>query len=184
MTQSHRRSGRPVVKDNVVLNARRASGKPKSNATSFKKGRKKTGGRAAGTPNKTARGFWELMWAGAEAAGNELGGDGCLSFLKGEALNHPTSYLSQLVRLVPQQLEPGQTSPSEDDKVLTSMEEVREELRRYGVRPEEFGGTYIPLDTESIFMLIMRISSLRITGINVSNNPRRRRRTLSMASRL
>jgi hypothetical protein len=139
MTQSHRRSGRPVVKDNVVLNARRASGKPKSNATSFKKGRKKTGGRAAGTPNKTARGFWELMWAGAEAAGNELGGDGCLSFLKGEALNHPTSYLSQLVRLVPQQLEPGQTSPSEDDKVLTSMEEVREELRRYGVPPDAFG---------------------------------------------
>ena len=36
-SQSHSRSGRPVANDNVVLNARRASGKAKSNAKNSKK---------------------------------------------------------------------------------------------------------------------------------------------------
>jgi hypothetical protein len=37
MTQTHHRSGRPVDKDNVMLNARRASGKSKSNANNSKR---------------------------------------------------------------------------------------------------------------------------------------------------
>ena len=136
MYQSHRRSGRPVVKDNGLLNARRASGKPKSNATSFKKGRKKTGGRKAGTPNKTTTVFREAMLTAAEAAGNEIGGDGRASYLKWIALDYPTSFFPHLARSMPQQLEPEQTSPPEEDMVLHTMEEVREHLRQRGVPPE------------------------------------------------
>ena len=138
MPKSNRRP-RSVVKDNVVLNARRASGKPKSNATSFKKGRKKTGGRKAGTPNKTTWVFREAVLTAAEAAGNEVGGDGLISYLKSVALNHPTSFLPLLARAMPQQLEPEQTSPPEEGKrVLHTMKEVREELRRGGVPPDAF----------------------------------------------
>ena len=82
MTQPHHRSARPVVKDNVVFNARRTSGKPKSNATSFKKGRKKTGGRKAGTPNKTTGFFREAVLTAAENAGNKVGGDGLVELFE------------------------------------------------------------------------------------------------------
>jgi hypothetical protein len=117
----------------VVLNARRASGKPKSNATSFKKGRMKTGGRKAGTPNKATRSFRELMLAAAEAAGNEMGGDGHVSYLKFIALNHPKIFLPQYASSMSQQLEPEQISPPEEETVLHSGEEICEELRRDGV---------------------------------------------------
>ncbi len=59
----------------------------------------KTGGRKAGTPNKATRSFGELMLAAAaaaaEAAGNEMGGDGHVSYLKFIALNHPKIVLPQ-----------------------------------------------------------------------------------------
>jgi hypothetical protein len=114
--------------------------KPKSNANSFKKGRKKTGGRKAGTPNKTTWVLREAVLTAAEAAGNEVGGDGVVGFLKRVALNHPTSYLSLLARSMTQQLEPEQTSPPEEDnRVLHTMEEVREYLRQLGVPPEALG---------------------------------------------
>lgn len=131
MTQSHRRS-RPVVKDNEVFNARRASGKPKSNATSFKKGRTKTGGRKAGTPNKMTRNLIEAVLAGGEAAGNKVGRDGLVSYFKWVALNHPASYLS-LVGRMPQQPEPEQTSPSEGKVILRTVEDFRNAMIRFGV---------------------------------------------------
>lgn len=135
MTQSHRRS-RPIVKDNVVLNARSALRKPKSNATSFKKGRKKTGGRKAGTPNKMTRNLREAWLAGGEAAGNEVGRDGLVSYFKWVALTHPPSYLS-LVGRMPQQSESEQTSPSERKVVLRTIEEVRDQLLKFGVPVDE-----------------------------------------------
>jgi hypothetical protein len=138
MSQSHHRSDRPAVKDNGVLNARRALGKPKSNATSFKKGRKKTGGRKAGTPNRTTGFFREAMLAGAEAAGNELGGDGLVSYFKWLALGEPKSFLPALDHRMPQQLEPEQTSPPEEETVLHTGGEVCEHLRRCGVRPDQY----------------------------------------------
>jgi hypothetical protein len=151
MSQSHRRSGRPVVKDNVVLNARRASGKPKSNATSFKRGRKKTGGRKAGTPNKTTWVLREAALTAAEAAGNEVGGDGLISYLTWVALNHPTNFLPLLVRSMPQQLEPEQTSPpEEEEKVLHTIEEVREELRLRGVPPDAFARALLRESAEGL----------------------------------
>jgi hypothetical protein len=111
-----------------------AMSKLKKNATSFKKGRKKTGGRKAGTPNKTTRVFREAMLTAAEAAGNEIGGDGLDSYLKSIALNHPTNFFSELARSMPQQLEPEEP---DEDVVLHSMEEVREHLTQRGVPPEQ-----------------------------------------------
>ena len=64
--------------------------KTKANATSFKPGRAKTGGRKAGTPNKTTTVLREAVLIAAEAAGNEVGGDGIDSFFKWVALSHPT----------------------------------------------------------------------------------------------
>jgi len=137
MPKSNRRP-RSVVKDNGVLNARRSSGKPKSNATSFKKGRKKTGGRKAGTPNRTTGFLWEEMMT--EAAGNELGGDGRVGYFKWHALENPKSFLHELVRSKPQQLEPEQTSPPEEEEevYIHTIEQVREELRKRGIHPEQF----------------------------------------------
>ena len=75
-------------------------------------------------------------WLRAEAAGNELGGDGLDGFLKRVALDHPTNYLSHLVHLMPPQLEPEQTSPSDEEVVLHTIEQVREYLTQQGVPPE------------------------------------------------
>jgi hypothetical protein len=139
MKQSHRRSGRPVVKDNGVLNARRSSGRPKSNATSFKKGRKKTGGRKAGAPNKTTMVLREVVLAAAEAAGNEWGRDGHVGYLTEVALKCPSSFLPLFARAMPQQLEPEQTSPPEEEEVyIHTIEQVREELLKRGIHPEQF----------------------------------------------
>lgn len=105
--------------------------KSKSNATSFKKGRKKTGGRAAGTPNKTTMLLREAVLAGAEAAGNELGGDGHVSYMKFMALNHPKTFFPVYATSMPQQLEP-------EPKVLHTMEDLCESLREFGIEPETF----------------------------------------------
>jgi hypothetical protein len=134
MTQHQHRSGRSV--GNGVFNARRASGKPKSNASSFKKGRKKTGGRKAGTLNKTTRVFWEAILMAADDAGNKKGGDGLVSYLTWVALNHPTNFLSLLDRRMPQRLEPEQ--PPEEEPHLGTIEEVRDYLREKGVHPDTF----------------------------------------------
>lgn len=112
--------------------------KRKANAASFKKGRKKTGGRKAGTPNKTTRVFRDVVLAAAEAAGNKLGGNGDVGYMTWVALNYPPNFLPLYIKAMPQ-LEPEQTSPSDKDVVLHSMEEVREHLRQRGVDPEKLG---------------------------------------------
>ena len=126
MTQSQRGSGRSVVKGNWVLNARSASGRP---------GRKKTGGRKAGTPNKTTWVLREVVQAAAEAAGNKLGGNGQRGYMTWVALNYPPSFLRLYADSMPQQREPP--SEEEDDEVvLHTIEQVREYLTQQGVPPE------------------------------------------------
>jgi hypothetical protein len=120
-----------------MLNAFGASCKPKSNATSFKKGRKKTGGRKVGTPNKTTRSLRELVLAVAEAAGNEVGGDGHFSYMKMVALEHPKSFLPIFADAKLHQFEPDQTSPP-GDEILHTLEEVCEHMTLEGVPPEQF----------------------------------------------
>ena len=78
------------------------------------------------------------MLTAAENAGNKVGGDGLVSYLKWVALKHPSSFLNLLGRLMPQQLEPEQTSPPEEEKVLHTTEEIYEQLTVFGVPPETF----------------------------------------------
>lgn len=121
MIQS-RRPSHPVVKDNVH-NAHRGSGNPKSNATSFKRGRKKTGGRKPGTPNKTTMFFKEAVLAAAEAAGNETGRDGHVGYLTEVALKCPSSFLALYRCAMPQQPEPEKTPPDAEVPVVHTMQE-------------------------------------------------------------
>ena len=72
--------------------------KPKSNATTFKPGRKKTGGRKGGTPNKKTQVLNEAILIAGEAAGNEKGTDGLVSYLKWAATKQAASYISLLGR--------------------------------------------------------------------------------------
>ena len=108
---------------------------PKSNATSFKKGRKKTGGRKTGTPNKTTTVLREVVLAAAEAAGNKVGGNGDVGYMTWVALNYPPSFLPLYIKAKPQQVEPEK--PDKGVR-LTTIEEVREHLRKRGVPPEQF----------------------------------------------
>jgi len=111
--------------------------KLKKNATSFKKGRNKTGGRKAGTPNKTTLVLREAVLTAAEAAGNEVGDDGLLSYLMRVALDHPSTFMPLLARVMPQQIESQQTSPPTSQEPPTSEElrtpeEICEHLRQQG----------------------------------------------------
>ncbi len=111
--------------------------KLKKNATSFKKGRSKTGGRKAGTPNKTTASLREAVRAAACAAGNELGGDGEVGYLTRVAINDPKSFLSLFARLMPHP-EP-EPPPPPRERILHTLDDVREELRKHGVDPVSFG---------------------------------------------
>ena len=106
--------------------------KLKKNATSFKKGRNKTGGRKAGTPNKTTLVLREAVLTAAEAAGNEVGDDGLLSYLMRVALDHPSTFMPLLARVMPQQIKSQQTSPPTSSELHTP-EEICEYLRQQDV---------------------------------------------------
>ena len=90
------------------------------------------------------------MLTAAEAAGNEVGGDGLIGYLKWVALNYPTSFLPLLTRSMPQQLEPEQTSPPEDEEVFHTMAEIREQLRLRGVPPDQLGRALIGRSDEGL----------------------------------
>lgn len=103
----------------------------KSDATRFRKGRKKTGGRKPGTRNQTTRLLKEASLIAAEAIGNEKGGDGLVGFMKWAGKKYTPNFLSFLARLIPQQLETKQTSHAE--VVYSTVEELRRELIKRGV---------------------------------------------------
>ena len=109
--------------------------KTKANATSFRPGRAKTGGRRAGVSNKKTRFLQEAILIAVETAGNEKGKDGLIGYLKRAAINQTASYLTLLGHIMPQQVETKQTSHTEI--VYHSVAEIRQELIQRGV----------PLDT-------------------------------------
>ena len=104
---------------------------PKSNRTTFRKGRQKTGGRRRGQPNKTTRVLQEALLIATEEVGNQKNGRGLVGYLKWAAVEHAASVLQLLGRLMPQQLETKQTSHTEI--VYRSAAEIRQELIRRGV---------------------------------------------------
>jgi hypothetical protein len=103
----------------------------KRNATSFRPGRKKTGGRKAGAPNMSTRILKEASLLAAEAIGNKKGGKGLVSFFEWAATRHTASFMTVLNRSIPQQLEIKQESHTEI--VYRTVAEIHEELVRRGV---------------------------------------------------
>lgn len=67
-------------------------------------GRKKTGGRQKGTPNKTTALLKDAIIQAAEIAGNRVGQDGLVSYLVQQAVENPVSFNSLLGKVLPMQL--------------------------------------------------------------------------------
>lgn len=105
-----------------------------SNKTTFAKGRSKTGGRRAGTPNKSTRMLKEAVLLAAEAAGNKKGRGGVVSYLTWGAKNQPASFMALLARILPLQIEAKQTSHTE--VIYRSVADIRQELLRRGISAE------------------------------------------------
>ncbi len=77
----------------------------KANATSFKSGRRKTGGRRIGVPNRNTRVLREAVLLAAAAAGSENGENGLFLYLTKVAKKQPAIFLPLLGRLLPLQVE-------------------------------------------------------------------------------
>jgi hypothetical protein len=105
--------------------------KRKSNGTTFKRGRRKTGGRRLGVPNRNTRVLREAVLLAAVAAGSEKGKNGLYLYLKKVAKKQPAIFLPLLGRLLPLQVESQQTSKTE--VTYRSAAEIHQELARRGV---------------------------------------------------
>jgi hypothetical protein len=104
---------------------------PKANATTFKRGRKKTGGRKRGTPNRNTRILGEAIVAAAEAAGSERGKDGLFQYFKKLAKEQPAIFVPLLGKLITPQFESRQTSTIE--VIYRTPAEIRQELDQHGL---------------------------------------------------
>ena len=109
--------------------------RPKPNATSFRRGRQKTGGRRRGTPNRNTQLLREVVLLAAAAAGSEKGKNGLFLYLKGVAKKKPAIFVPLLGKILPLQVESQQISKTE--VTYRGAAEIREELIRRGV-PVEF----------------------------------------------
>ena len=103
----------------------------KANGTSFKRGRRKTGGRRRGMPNKNTQVLREAALLAAAAAGSETGKNGLYLYLKKVAKKYPSVFLPFLGRLQPLQVESQQTSKTE--VTYRSVSKLQQELMRRGV---------------------------------------------------
>ena len=101
------------------------------NSNSFRKGRRKTGGRKRGTPNKSTKLLREVVLLAAAAAGSERADDGLYRYLKNVAKKSPAIFIPLLSRCLPLQVESQQTQTVEVN--YRTANELREELIRRGV---------------------------------------------------
>ena len=73
----------------------------KNNDTSFKPGRKKTGGRKAGVRNKKTMGLLQAVFEAAEAVGSDgVGHEGLVGYLQVVALNNPPAFCRLIGRVL------------------------------------------------------------------------------------
>jgi hypothetical protein len=95
-----------------------------ANTTSFKKGRAKTGGRKAGTPNKRTKELNEAVVEAMERTGYDGNGlEGMVGYLRHLAENHPGSFASLVSRLLPLKM------AAAVDVKLQSHEQILRQLR-------------------------------------------------------
>src|SRR6187455_1109551 len=106
--------------------------KPHKNPTSFAKGRRKTGGRKAGTLNKTTRSFKEAFIIAAENIGADgRGREGLAGFLEAVGRKDYKTFCSILVRLIPLQVTGRGGGPIQI--VTRSIEEIEKDMRERGI---------------------------------------------------
>jgi hypothetical protein len=123
-TSKHRNRG-----ESAIIN-------PKSNQTSFRPRRKKTGGRKAGVRNKKTTVMMEAIISAAEAVGSDgAGKDGLVGYLTTVANKNVRAFCSLLGRVMPLQTEPEEKREPVVDR---SAEEVRAVLRRRGLPLMQF----------------------------------------------
>ena len=128
-------SGNDTDHGHALINAdESAMSNSKSNRTTFRKGRRKTGGRQRGIPNKTTGLLRDALVLAAEAVGNEKNGGGLVGYFKWAATEHTASYLQLFGRAMPQRFEMEQTSHTEI--FYRSVAEIRQELIERGVPVE------------------------------------------------
>jgi hypothetical protein len=104
--------------------------KSKANATTFRKGKPKTGGRALGVPNKSTKVLSEALLIAAEDSGNKRGKHGVVSYLTWVA-DKPAIFMPALTRAIPRQFETKQVSHTKI--TYRSVAEIRRELIKRGV---------------------------------------------------
>ena len=85
----------------------------------------KTGGRKKGTPNKTTALLKDAILTAAELAGDEVGKEGLVSYLKAQATANPAPFMALLGKVLPMQIEGG-------DKPIDVVQTIRREI----VRPD------------------------------------------------
>jgi hypothetical protein len=104
--------------------------KPKSNATTFASGRRKTGGRRPGSVNKLARELKEcLIQAALEFGEDGKGKDGVVGLFKRMIANNMPVYGMLLSRVLPTQINAAVTHEVE----IESDEDISRELKRLGL---------------------------------------------------
>src|ERR1700690_4032818 len=115
--------------------------KPKSNAGSFKPGKKKTGGRKVGAPNKLTRELRQAILDAGERVGYDGKGRGGLTgFLARLAVTHPAAYASLLGRLLPMKVSTAM------NVAIRSKEDVIRELKKRRIPiPHIFDQAPIPV---------------------------------------
>jgi hypothetical protein len=98
------------------------------------KGIPKTGGRKKGTPNKTTALLKDMILEAAELAGQDMGGDGAVQYLRMQATLNPGPFLSLLGRVLPTQLTGDAENPvhvkSESDAGFGAVVGALESLAR------------------------------------------------------
>jgi hypothetical protein len=98
----------------------------------FKKGRKKTGGRKAADPNKMPTTLKECILRAGEILGSDgKGKDGLTGWIIQLAVNEPRTYAMLLGRVLPYQVETRSDVKSEI--VYRSVTEIRREMASRGV---------------------------------------------------
>jgi len=93
------------VKIDAVPERRTVKGKNGTDLVPFEKQRKKTGGRAKGTPNKVTVILKDGIMTAMEELGQDLRGkDGVVGFLKRMAIRKPEQFMRLVEKLLPYQL--------------------------------------------------------------------------------
>jgi hypothetical protein len=106
------------------------------NSTSFKPGRKKTGGRKVGVRNNVPTVIHNAIWAAIEKVGSDgAGKDGAKGYFINMAVEHPETICKLLGRILQMEMMYEQ---KKRPLLYYSDQELWDEMRRRNLLPEDF----------------------------------------------